>query len=156
MLEICKATPPYFQAAYALFCQYRHKPWSLELFTASLNQPYSLIALNDHVLVGLIIVGHVLDEAEIEDICVAVDTRRQGIAKRLLNTCMAELQSQNISVLHLEVRQSNFAAIALYKSLGFKHSGKRTGYYEKPQSAGAKGVAEAALLYRYDLEHHNF
>ena len=33
---------------------------------------------------------------------------------------------------HLEVAASNVAALALYKRLGFKESGRRKGYYERP------------------------
>jgi len=33
----------------------------------------------------------------------------------------------------LEVRESNFAAIALYQSLGFEEMGRRKNFYRRPQ-----------------------
>lgn len=67
-------------------------------------------------------------EREILNIAVAPRFRRIGIATALLQH---ELQSE---VTHfLEVRESNVAAQALYRKLGFSEIGRRPKYYEKPE-----------------------
>ena len=73
------------------------------------------------------IVGQILYEnAEIIDIYVTPDYRRQGIAKELMNTIIDNEQVKNIT---LEVNINNKNAILLYNSLGFKEATIRKGYY---------------------------
>ena len=47
--------------------------------------------------------------------------RGQGIGKRLLQACIAKVQTQGITRVSLEARADNHPAIALYESVGFQH-----------------------------------
>jgi ribosomal-protein-alanine N-acetyltransferase len=64
--------------------------------------------------------------------------RRQGIARRLLDQVLGSAPG---SEWFLEVRESNIAALNLYKELGFQLSGRREDYYRDPH--------EAAIVMRF-------
>lgn len=72
------------------------------------------------------------DEAEILNIAVSPSVRRRGFA-RALWTC-PDIEKQRL--LHLEVRESNAAAIAFYCSVGFETISRRKDYYQAPKEAG--------------------
>ena len=55
------------------------------------------------------------------------------IIRKLLQQLLDEARQQGIYSIYLEVRDSNAAAITLYKHAGFKEVGKRKNYYEHPQ-----------------------
>jgi ribosomal-protein-alanine N-acetyltransferase len=74
---------------------------------------------------------------------VAPSARRRGIARALLERIMAEVMEAGVRALYLEVRESNSAARALYRTLGFEQVGQRRGYYQHP--------SEDALVLRRDL-----
>ena len=52
------------------------------------------------------------------------------IIRKLLQQLLDEARQQGIYRIYLEVRDSNAAAITLYKHAGFKEVGKRKNYYE--------------------------
>jgi len=151
MLRILPVSESTIDAAYDVFCQHRELPWSLELFTRSINTPFSFIAVDSDVLCGLVIVSKVLDEAELEDICVHKEYRRQGLAKKMLSYCIDVLRKDRVAQLHLEVRQSNQAAIALYESLGFAKTGERPAYYEQSSLQSSKDERETGLIYTLSI-----
>jgi len=65
------------------------------------------------------------DESELLNLAVDPAFRRRGVGRRLV----AALASEHPGTLWLEVRESNFRARKLYKSLGFCEAGCRPGYY---------------------------
>ena len=110
-------------------------PWSRNLLSEALKNDLSayLVALDDagHVAgyAGLTVV---LDEGSIDNIAVRPDCRRQGVAAQLLQVFLNFAQGNNLAFLTIEVRASNYAAIALYGSRGFRAVGRRKNYYEHP------------------------
>jgi ribosomal protein S18 acetylase RimI-like enzyme len=86
------------------------------------------------------------DEAEVVDIVVTPDGRRQGIARALLSRLRCELGARGIGRLFLEVAVDNEAALALYKAEGFTAVATRRGYY-----ARTGGAPVDALVMRLDL-----
>jgi ribosomal-protein-alanine N-acetyltransferase len=108
-----------------------HDPWSEASFQALLNQPGVTGFIDERG--GIVVIRVVADEAEILTIGVAAP--RQGIGKTLMQAAIAHAHSLNAATLHLEVAASNTAARALYKSLGFKQTGRRKNYY--PDGGGA-------------------
>ena len=46
---------------------------------------------------------------------------------------LASWQGSGLAFLTLEVRESNYAAIALYGSRGFRGEGRRKNYYDHPK-----------------------
>ncbi|MFC4699837.1 ribosomal protein S18-alanine N-acetyltransferase [Glaciecola siphonariae] len=136
----------HIEQAYQLFSQFRSKPWSLELFQQALQQPFSMLQVSEGEVSAVLLVSNVLDEAEIEDICVNPKHQRQGLARYLLSECLTILRTKGYKKIHLEVRQSNVAAIRLYESMGFALQGTRKHYYDTDD-----GQKESALLYRLDI-----
>jgi ribosomal-protein-alanine N-acetyltransferase len=68
------------------------------------------------------------EEAEIVDLSVEPDRRRQGVGSALLRAFLAGRQGR----VFLEVRPSNQAARRLYARFGFRETGRRRAYYQSP------------------------
>lgn len=77
----------------------------------------------------------ILDEADIMNIAVKIDYRRQGIATLLINHILNFCKEKNIKTIHLEVNEENFSAISLYQKFGFKKCGRRKQYYDHKYDA---------------------
>jgi ribosomal-protein-alanine N-acetyltransferase len=90
---------------------------------------------------GFALAQAVLDEAELLTIVVARDARGQGAGRALLADLRARLRAAGIVTLFLEVAEDNAAGRALYRAAGFAETGRRTGYYPRPD-----GAADALLL----------
>ena len=85
-----------------------------------------LIAWNDDRPVGhahLAWDGTKLGVPEIQDVFVAEDARRQGVATALTHAAEAEALGRGHDRLSLSVGTGNFAAQALYDRLGFANAG---------------------------------
>ena len=74
----------------------------------------------------------VLDEGNLDNIAVAPDYRRRGVADALLGA-VTGFGRAHLAALLLEVRASNAPAIALYEKHGFAAVGRRKNYYEAPK-----------------------
>ena len=93
-----------------------------------------------HVL-GLAVVQHFLvpgeqpstAECQLESILVDPDSRRLGLGQLLLSQAIAWCRQQQASILRLEVRTGNHAAIRLYEKNGFTSIGRRPRYYAHPE-----------------------
>ena len=72
-------------------------------------------------------------EGSLDNIAVAPEHRRRGVAEALLSALEAMGRARALSFITLEVRASNQAAVALYEKHGFARVGRRTNYYEKPR-----------------------
>jgi len=71
----------------------------------------------------------VADELHLLDMASHPEQRRRGHARALLRELLRYAQREQKRLFLLEVRQSNDAAIALYRSQGFETTGVRRGYY---------------------------
>ena len=110
-------------------------PWSEALYRAALENPAVAVLLalgEDGALLGYAVLSTVLDEGNLDNIAVAPDCRRRGVADALLSA-LTGFGRGRLSVLMLEVRASNYDAIALYGSRGFRGVGRRKNYYEHPR-----------------------
>ena len=111
-------------------------PWSRNMLKEELDNALSalLVALDDDGrVVGYAGVQVILDEGYITNVAVRPDCRRQGIAGKLLQVFLDFAQANKLAFLTLEVRASNYDAIALYGSRGFRSVGRRKNYYEHPR-----------------------
>ena len=88
----------------------------------------------------------VLDEGYITNVAVRPDCRKQGVAGKLLQVFLDFAQANHLAFLTLEVRASNYPAIALYGSRGFRGVGRRKNYYEHPR--------EDAIIMTREFEQH--
>ena len=110
-------------------------PWSENSVASELENPLSLwlIAEEDGAVCGYVGSQTVLDETDMMNIAVRPDCRRKGIAAALIAELVSRLKARGSRVLRLEVRESNFSAIALYEALGFTQLGLRKNYYRNPK-----------------------
>ncbi len=82
---------------------------------------------------GYIGIIEICGEADITNIAVHPDFRRLKIAERLLNFAENGARERGCESITLEVRESNSAAIELYKKFGWERVGLRKDFYEKPK-----------------------
>ena len=110
-------------------------PWSENTIRSSFDNRIScwFVAEVDGIVVGYIGSEAVLDSADMMNVAVAPEYRRQGIAEALVNALSEALREKDIRFLMLEVRVSNAPAIALYEKLGFTVAGRRPRYYSNPR-----------------------
>jgi len=80
---------------------------------------------------AFIILSVAAGQAEILTLTTALNARRQGLARQLLDQASSALKKQKITELFLEVAEDNAAAIALYRSAGFTPIGRRPAYYRR-------------------------
>jgi [ribosomal protein S18]-alanine N-acetyltransferase len=105
-------------------------PWSRGALALLLAQPETVAFLAEDArgLLGFILLRRAADEAEVLSLGVARQARRRGLAGRLLAEGCAWL-GPAAARLFLEVAADNAAALALYRSLGFRAVGRREKYY---------------------------
>ena len=110
-------------------------PWSEKSVASELNNRLSLwlVALDGDTVAGYVGSQSVLDEADMMNVAVHPDYRRQGIGRDLVLALADALKEKGIRGLMLEVRASNAPAIALYEQLGFRQVGMRPNYYRNPK-----------------------
>ena len=111
-------------------------PWSRNLLAAELDNDLSafLVALDgEGEVAGYAGLQVVLDEGTVTNIAVRPDCRRRGVASQLLQVFLNFAKGNQLAFLTLEVRASNYPAIALYGSRGFRGVGRRKNYYEHPR-----------------------
>jgi ribosomal-protein-alanine N-acetyltransferase len=109
-------------------------PWSLAAFASALDEERINfhVAVRDGDVVGYAVSWCVVDEAELANLAVVPAMRGQQIGAVLLDRAMADARGAGCVVMHLEVRESNAAARALYQSRGFGMVGRRKRYYREP------------------------
>ena len=127
------------------------RPWSPAEFADLIDQPtvfgFAARQVGDKAgLAGFVLARLVIDEGEILTVAVARAHRREGLGRELMDAVMRQLHSDRASHLLLEVDETNVAALALYRKLGFGEVGKRKNYY-----AGTTGPSTGALVMRRDL-----
>ncbi len=118
--------------------------WSADSFISEAARESGIVlyAAENMQIAGLICGCFGADQSDITSIAVAPEYRRQGIANDLINEFISLLPNMTESIF-LEVRESNSAAIALYKKSGFEQVSIRKRFYSAPD--------ENALIMRKDL-----
>lgn len=122
-------------------------PWSRGTFVellSRLNVLFRVVEDDEGRVIAHGILWHVDDEGELANMAVCPDSRRRGIATRLLDALLAEAGLRGVARVFLEVRDSNESARHLYAARGFETVGRRPNYYSKPR--------EDAQVLRIDLE----
>ena len=125
-------------------------PWSERSVASELANEYSLwlVAEQEGKVLGYVGSQSVPPEADVMNLAVAPESRKLGLGRALMCELMRRLRESGIDSLSLEVRESNFPALALYTKLGFSQVGKRPRYYVNP--------TEDALILRKELCDANF
>ena len=108
-------------------------PWSeasLKLLTG--ESGVGFVAFSDGVLAAYGGMLTVLDEGQITNIATHPSFRRKGLARQILSAIEEYSKAHAITLLSLEVRESNAAARALYSSCGWQEMGVRKNFYKLP------------------------
>lgn len=122
------------------------RPWSRRMLAEELENACAAFIVaedpqNGQVLgyAGVLVMA---DEGYITNVAVYPEYRHRGIAKQIIEVFMNFARGNHLAFLTLEVRPTNTAAIALYKSFGFEEVGRRKNYYDLPKE-------DALILTRY-------
>ena len=113
-------------------------PWIRQHFIDELNSPHAspLSAFDaSGRLVAYICPMQLLDEGHILNVAVETALRCAGAGRLLVQQVLQDCRFGGASFVSLEVRESNFSAIGLYKKMGFTEVGKRKNYYENGEDA---------------------
>lgn len=113
-------------------------PWSERSFRFELTQnPNSRAWVSEMnrpdgfpIIVGMMVIWLVVDEAHIATIAVDGSYRRRSIGRRLLAYGLLDAAREGAKTSYLEVRRSNLAAIDLYHKFGYLEVGVRPRYYK--------------------------
>lgn len=110
-------------------------PWSQQSIASELHNPLSLwlVAQEGQTLLGYVGSQTCQDETDMMNIAVSPASRRQGVARALIEALVSALRQCGSKQLTLEVRASNGPARQLYESLGFLQVGLRKNYYRNPK-----------------------
>jgi ribosomal-protein-alanine N-acetyltransferase len=121
------------------------EPWSRSLFAEEIAQPTRryLVALDGGAVCGYGGVMLVGEDAHVVTLAVAPDYREQGVASRLLVKLVDLARAGGAKHLTLEVRESNQAALELYRKFGFEPAGRRRGYYK---------TEDAVVMWAVDID----
>jgi len=84
-------------------------------------------------VVGFAAFRRVADEAELHNLSVIPEFRRQGVGRALLRDGIRRLQELGTRRLFLEVRAGNHIALGLYSASGFRSVSIRKSYYHNPE-----------------------
>jgi ribosomal-protein-alanine N-acetyltransferase len=141
----------------------RNNPWSANTIIEVLEKKHYRLLVSEQASVvnGLCLFTLVADECNLLYIAVDAQYRKQGIGRQLLNALLNQSRQHNISRVFLEVRNSNQAAIALYKAAGFIQSAERKNYYPVLESSlvnpldDANNQRETALLFDLSFKEKN-
>jgi len=113
--------------------------WTLEQYNRLVGSGVVLVAEEAGRLCGFVCAMAVAGEWEIENVAVAAELLRRGIADELVRELIRRAESEAAAAILLEVRESNLPARGLYEKHGLREVGRRPAYYRNP--------VEAAILY---------
>ncbi len=105
------------------------------LFAPEAPRRIALVATGQadtHRVHGFVIARCASEDWEIENVVVAADRRRSGVASALIRELLQMAHKQAATSVLLEVRESNLAARQLYERLGFSAIARRAAYYREP------------------------
>lgn len=121
-------------------------PWTEDSFRRLLTgrPAIFLVAIfpPDEAVAGYAVAFSVREDAEVLNLAVDPTFRGKGLAGQMLDAVLIELGTCGVRTAFLEVRESNRAARALYRSRGFAEIGRRQAYYRRP-------VEDALVLRRF-------
>lgn len=121
-------------------------PWTRGIFAECLKIGYGCFGLHSGPdLTAYSIHNWAAGESHLLNLCVHPDWQRRGLGGILLDHAIAHAHSMGSTVMFLEVRPSNSAAMALYGRRGFREIGRRPAYYRSDDGR------EDAVVMRLDL-----
>ena len=108
-------------------------PWSDADFAAFLSDPLAFLLVEGDA--GFLLGRAVAGEAELLTLAVAPEARRRGLGRKRVARFLYQARLRSAALAFLEVAEDNAAARALYTGQGFAESGRRPGYYARPDGS---------------------
>ena len=110
-------------------------PWPRSSFVDALADPRAvfLVAERGGSVAGYLVATLLPPIAELQNLGTAPEQQRAGVARALVDALLDTCRVRGVRELGLEVRVSNAAAQALYRTHGFRLVGLRRGYYRRPE-----------------------
>lgn len=110
------------------------EPWSEKSLELCLTErAFCICCFEDDMLTSYCTVITVLDEAQIINVATSPSYRGIGYATLVLKAVFKECKNRGLTMISLEVRESNLPAISLYRSLEFTVEGRRKDFYKNPR-----------------------
>lgn len=122
-------------------------PWTKESFQQELltnKLARYLVLVRDGHIVAYAGIWLVLREGHITNVAVHPQYRGLGLGRRIVAEILKLACCFGVEEATLEVRPSNEAAIALYRSFNFQENGLRKGYYTDTNE-------DALIMWKYDV-----
>ena len=82
---------------------------------------------------GFSVASYAAGIGELESVAVSARARRSGLGKMLCERAIEWALEHGAKSMELEVRESNAAALSLYRLIGFVEQGIRPKYYKDPE-----------------------
>ena len=95
----------------------------------------AVVACDARLVVGFAILAFADERAHLVLLAVRPAARRRGVAARMLRWLLDSAAVAGIASVHVELREANVAAIALYRSAGFTEAFRLPGYYRGRETA---------------------
>jgi ribosomal-protein-alanine N-acetyltransferase len=112
-------------------------PWPAAHFSSSVanNNTLSCGLIVEQKLIGYALTLVALESADLLNIGIHPNYKRQGFGESLLTHLLIQLKEATVSSLILEVRAENHIAINFYQKQGFEGVGIREKYYSNQEDA---------------------
>lgn len=107
-----------------------------------IEQEKILLAKEKDKTVGYILFEYIINEAEIYKMAVSKKYRKLGIGSLIMEKFLNFMSEKAVDKIFLEVRESNFAAINLYRKFGFVNVRTIIDYYRDPKENGVMMIKE--------------
>jgi ribosomal-protein-alanine N-acetyltransferase len=133
-VELALASGKDLGALHALERRCHSHPWNLRHFASALHDASTRVAVlrAGCEILGFAVAQVVSDEMHIHNLVVSPERRRHGLGRWLLGDTIAWGVASGARRAFLEVRQSNWGALELYRKAGFESVAVRRGYYAGP------------------------
>jgi ribosomal-protein-alanine N-acetyltransferase len=106
-------------------------PWSKNALFGELRNDVAkyIVVEADGVICGYGGMWVLFEEAHVTNVAIMKDYRQRGLGRRLMLAMMELAVRLGAEKMTLEVRENNFVAQHLYKTLDFEQNGRRPRYY---------------------------
>lgn len=120
------------------------EPWSYNAFRQELidGKSFFKVLKVNSIAVGYVLMNCVCGEGYITNLAVDSAFRKHGLGSMILEDCISYALENGLTLISLEVRESNASAIKLYSSKNFEVVGIRKNFYRKP-------LEDAYIMTRY-------
>jgi [ribosomal protein S18]-alanine N-acetyltransferase len=111
--------------------------WTTQRVAGHIKDRESIVlkAVMNGSLIGFAIMQYGSDTAHLNLLAVEPGVRRLGIGRRLLDWLATTAIGAGTFTVHLELRARNEEARAFYEVLGYRESGRISGYYQQVEDA---------------------